>query len=115
MHGISNAVLDTPWPKLVRKRAEIGALVARDADPPLDALIELMRDPRLAPDDQLPSTGISLERERALSAAFIETAGYGTRGTTALRAEVCGQTLCIEVAERSDDDGSHTLVRPGSH
>lgn len=115
VHGISNAVLDTPWPKLVRKRAEIGALAARDTDPPLDALIELMRDPRVAPDDQLPSSGISLERERALSAAFIETAGYGTRGTTALRAEVCGPTLCIEVAERSDDDGSHVLERPGSH
>lgn len=110
-HGISNAVLDTPWPKLVRKRSEIGALVERESAPALDALIELMRDRRVAPDDELPSTGIELERERALSAAFIETPHYGTRGTTALRVEQTGTMLTIEIAERSDDDGSHRISR----
>lgn len=115
VHGISNAVLDTPWPKLVSKRSELGALAARGAVPSLDALIALMRDARVAPDDQLPSTGISLERERALSAAFIETAGYGTRGTTALRVERLASTLRAHIAERSDDDGSHRLVRPGDY
>jgi uncharacterized protein with NRDE domain len=114
VHGISNAVLDTPWPKLVRKREELAALVADSRAPKLDALVELMRDPRIAPDEALPSTGIALERERALSAAFIETDGYGTRGTTALRASLSESKLIIEVVERSDDDGSHSLVRPGS-
>ena len=115
VHGISNAVLDTPWPKLVRKRSEIGAWVARENAPTLDALIELMRDPRVAPDDELPSTGIELDRERALSAAFIETPHYGTRGTTALRVETTGAGLVVEIAERSDDDGSHHIVRPGGY
>lgn len=115
VHGISNAVLDTPWPKLVRKRAEIGALAERGRAPALDALIELMRDPRIAPDDELPSTGIGLERERALSAAFIETPEYGTRGTTALRVQAAGQRLSIDIAERSDDDGSHRIARPGGY
>jgi uncharacterized protein with NRDE domain len=111
VHGISNAVLDTPWPKLVRKRSEIGPLVQRGDAPTLDALIELMRDPRVAPDNELPSTGIGIERERALSAAFIETPDYGTRGTTALRVEANGPGLTAEVAERSDDDGSHRIAR----
>jgi len=115
VHGISNAVLDTPWPKLVRKRDELGARVERERTPTLEALIEIMRDPRIAPDEMLPSTGIALERERALSAAFIETNGYGTRGTTALRAAMNDATLEVEVIERSDDDGSHQLVRPGSY
>lgn len=115
VHGISNAVLDTPWPKLVRKRAEIGALVRRERAPVLDALIELMRDRRVAPDDELPSTGIGLDRERALSAAFIETPDYGTRGTTALRVEMAGPRLSVEIAERSDDDGSHRIARPGGY
>ena len=115
VHGISNAVLDTPWPKLVRKRDELGALVDRDRAPTLEALIEMMRDPRIAPDEALPPTGLALERERALSAAFIETNGYGTRGTTALRAATKDSKLEIEVIERSDDDGSHELVRPGSY
>ncbi|MFM0222312.1 NRDE family protein [Paraburkholderia dipogonis] len=112
-HGISNAVLDTAWPKLVNKRAELGTLLARDAMPPLERLIDLMRDPRLARDDELPSTGIPLERERALSAAFIETPEYGTRGTTALRVAAHGEVISVAVAERSDDNGSHRIARPG--
>jgi uncharacterized protein with NRDE domain len=115
-HGISNAVLDTPWPKLARKRAELGALLATDPLVPLERLIELMRDPRLARDNELPSTGIPLERERVLSAAFIESAEYGTRGTTALRVMANGthgEHLSAAVAERSDDNGSHRVVRPG--
>jgi uncharacterized protein with NRDE domain len=112
-HGISNAVLDTAWPKLVNKRAELGTLLTRDAMPPLERLIDLMRDPRLARDDQLPSTGIPLERERVLSAAFIESPEYGTRGTTALRVAAHGEVISVAVAERSDDNGSHRIVRPG--
>ena len=118
-HGISNAVLDTAWPKLTRKRAELGTLLARDPLAPLEGLIELMRDPRLARDDELPSTGIPLERERVLSAAFIESPEYGTRGTTALRVLANGtrgehsEHLSAAVAERSDDNGAHRVVRPG--
>jgi uncharacterized protein with NRDE domain len=114
VHGISNAVLDTPWPKLERKRAELGALVAGGESAPLGMLIELMRDARIANDDALPATGISLERERALSAAFIETADYGTRGTTVLTVNAHGPCYAVEIVERCDDDGSHQLVRPGN-
>ncbi|RKE35922.1 uncharacterized protein with NRDE domain [Paraburkholderia sp. BL23I1N1] len=112
-HGISNALLDTAWPKLVKKRAELGAMLTRDAMPPLERLIDLMRDPHLARDGELPSTGIPLERERALSAAFIETPEYGTRGTTAVRVVAHGEIISVAAAERSDDNGSHRIVRPG--
>jgi uncharacterized protein with NRDE domain len=112
-HGISNAVLDTAWPKLVKKRSELATMLTRDAMPPLERLIDLMRDPRLARDDELPSTGIPLERERALSAAFIETPEYGTRGTTAVRVVAHGEVISVAAAERSDDNGSHRIVRPG--
>jgi uncharacterized protein with NRDE domain len=61
----------------------------------------------------LPSTGIALERERALSAAFIESPEYGTRGTTGLRVAAYGDVIGVAVAERSDDNGSHRVVRPG--
>jgi uncharacterized protein with NRDE domain len=112
-HGISNAVLDTPWPKLVRKRKELATLVASDAAASLDRLVQLMRDPREARDDELPATGIPLERERALSAAFIDTPEYGTRGTTALRVLARGNGFSVSALERSDDNGSHRVVRPG--
>jgi uncharacterized protein with NRDE domain len=113
-HGISNAVLDTPWPKLVKKRAELARLVDGGEPAPLVRLVAMMRDPQVARDDELPATGIPLERERALSAAFIETPDYGTRGTTAVRASVHGERIEIEALERSDDDGSHRIARPGN-
>ena len=112
-HGISNAVLDTPWPKLVKKRGELAQLIARDPRVPLERLIDMMRDPQQARDDELPATGVSLERERELSAAFIETPDYGTRGTTALRVDAHGGALRVDAIERSDDNGSHRIVRPG--
>jgi uncharacterized protein with NRDE domain len=112
-HGISNAVLDTPWPKLVKKRGELARLIADDARVPLERLIAMMRDTHEARDDELPSTGVSLERERALSAAFIETPDYGTRSTTALRVDVHAAALEVEAIERSDDNGSHRIARPG--
>jgi uncharacterized protein with NRDE domain len=115
IHGLSNARLDTAWPKLVHKRSELGTLLTYEAAPSLDALIEIMRDTRTADDDALPRTGIPLERERALSAAFIETPEYGTRGTTALRVTLKeGSRLSVEIKERCDDDGSHRIVRPGA-
>jgi len=113
-HGISNAVLDTPWPKLVRKRAELAQLSAANPPVPLERLVAMMRDPQQARDDELPATGIPLERERVLSAAFIDTPEYGTRGTTALRVGVrAGAALDVAAIERSDDNGSHRIVRPG--
>ncbi|WP_186061807.1 NRDE family protein [Burkholderia gladioli] len=115
VHGLSNARLDTPWPKLVHKRSELGTLLTYEAAPSLDALIEIMRDTRTAADEALPHTGIPLERERALSAAFIETPEYGTRGTTALRVAIKERSrLTVEIKERCDDDGSHRIVRPGA-
>ncbi|TDV17312.1 NRDE family protein [Paraburkholderia caballeronis] len=113
-HGISNAVLDTPWPKLVHKREELAQLAANGSDVALERLVAMMRDPQQARDAELPATGISLERERALSAAFIETPDYGTRGTTAMRVVVeRNGTFDVDAIERSDDNGSHRIVRPG--
>lgn len=121
-HGISNAVLDTPWPKLVKKRAELAQIINGAMDvtetgaakpAPLERLVEMMRDPQVARDDELPATGIPLARERALSAAFIDTPDYGTRGTTALRVSVEGERIEVEALERSDDNGSHRIERPG--
>ncbi len=96
VHGLSNAALDTPWPKVVRLRHAVQ--VARGL--PLAAqfahLQAALADPRCAADDALPDTGVGAELERALSAAFIRLPGYGTRSSTVLRADVHG----AEVIER---------------
>jgi uncharacterized protein with NRDE domain len=74
-------------------------------------MIDLLRDTSTPADADLPRTGLTLERERALAAAFIDMPDYGTRSTTALRVYANGSAM---IAERSDDDGSHRIQRPGS-
>lgn len=98
VHGLSNAALDTPWPKVVRGRAALErALGAEpDPDPDPDALLDLLLDEALAADHDLPSTGLARELERALSASFIRTADYGTRSSTALLIRRDGAVLLAE-------------------
>jgi uncharacterized protein with NRDE domain len=84
--SVSNADFNTPWPKLERLRTSFGqALSASDDDALLqDRLFELLSDTSIAPDAVLPKTGLSLERERVLSAAFIHTPDYGTRASSVI-------------------------------
>jgi uncharacterized protein with NRDE domain len=82
VYGLSNHLLDSPWPKLVKARERLAALLpslTAESGAGDDAVLALLRDPTPAPDPHLPDTGISLEWERWLSPAFIRAPGYGTR------------------------------------
>jgi len=105
VHAVSNAALDTPWPKLVRVRAAVAqwaleahATHARAADVPrseaadgpgvhaasreridVEALFAILADRQCPADADLPSTGVALEWERRLSSPFICSPSYGTR------------------------------------
>ena len=80
IYGISNGLLDAPWPKVTRTKAQFASLLCQGA--PEDAYFEMLADTTRAPDMRLPDTGIELELERKLSAVCIETPGYGTRTST---------------------------------
>lgn len=77
IYGISNAALDTPWPKVVKTKAEFASLICQQA--PQQAYFEMLSNTTQAPDCRLPDTGISFEMERLLSSACIESPTYGTR------------------------------------
>lgn len=80
-YGLSNHLLETPWPKVARGKEKMGAVLSKaDVDP--HAIFNVLLDERIAADDQLPDTGLDIERERALSAMFIKTPNYGTRCST---------------------------------
>jgi uncharacterized protein with NRDE domain len=79
LYGLSNHRLDTHWPKVDRALAAFRALGDR-VDAP--SLFRILRDDAVAPDDELPSTGVPLEVERALSPAFVRLPAYGTRCST---------------------------------
>ncbi|HEY0064845.1 MAG TPA: NRDE family protein [Telluria sp.] len=83
IYGISNSLLDAPWPKVVRTKAQFASLLCQGA--PEDAYFEMLADTTRAPDMRLPDTGIALDLERVLSAVCIETAGYGTRTSTVVK------------------------------
>ena len=85
--SVSNADFNTPWPKLEQLRISFEQTLATEDDEALlhDKLLTLLSDDRVAPDATLPQTGIPLDRERALSAAFIRTPDYGTRACSVIR------------------------------
>jgi uncharacterized protein with NRDE domain len=83
IHGLSNARLDTPWPKLARTKDAVAAWAAR-GDDDLASVFAALADQTRAPDDALPATGVPLEWERLLSAPFIVSDDYGTRCSTVL-------------------------------
>lgn len=82
-YGLSNHLLNTPWPKVQRGKEKLKSILRQSAIQPTE-LFQFLYDDHRAPDDQLPETGIGLERERALSSMFIKTTGYGTRCSTVI-------------------------------
>jgi uncharacterized protein with NRDE domain len=82
VYGLSNHLLDTPWPKLLTAKSALGAALTRLPDE--QPLLELLRDERQADDALLPRTGVSLAWERLLSSAFIRAPEYGTRCSSIL-------------------------------
>lgn len=95
IHGLSNRLLDTPWPKVVRgKKALEQALLA--ADPDLEELFAILSDRTHPPDEELPDTGVGLELERLLSPIFIESERYGTRSCTVLLVDKDGEARFVE-------------------
>src|SRR5690606_9989492 len=79
VHALSNHLLDTPWPKVVTSKAVVNALLAQSPDAITDRLSHLLADEPIAPDTELPDTGLPMEMERAASATFIGPPRAGTR------------------------------------
>ncbi|WP_370088643.1 NRDE family protein [Ekhidna sp.] len=94
IYGLSNAVLDTPWPKVERAKRAFSILIQQSFE--LDQLIEMMQDGETADDDQLPETGLDYEREKALSAMCIKTPDYGTCCSTAITIDYDGNVKFLE-------------------
>ena len=93
IYGLSNAALDTPWPKLVRARSALQECLCT---PEAEKLLQLLSDPQPAADAELPSTGVPYEWEKRLSSVFIASAEYGTRASTVLIRRADGSTELIE-------------------
>ncbi len=85
LYGLSNHLLDTPWPKVERGKAGLAALLDRGGDPEAEDMLTLLADRTRPADADLPDTGVGLEWERVLSSIFITSPVYGTRSSTVLK------------------------------
>jgi uncharacterized protein with NRDE domain len=97
IYGLSNRLLDTPWPKVERGKTALLALLNEKKDPSPEALFALLADRTRPPDDRLPDTGVGIAWERILSPLFIESPVYGTRSSTVLLIDRRG---CVTFTER---------------
>jgi uncharacterized protein with NRDE domain len=99
IYGLSNHLLDTPWPKV--KRGKAGLI--RVLDPAIDSsaigseeLLQVLADRTPAAVENLPETGVGEARERTLSPPFIVSPAYGTRSSSLFLAEKAGDSLFVE-------------------
>lgn len=107
VYGLSNAHLDTPWPKV---RQATGNLQEKLQTNTLEAakLATTLHNPEPAKDSELPDTGISREWEKKLSSSFIRFDGYGTRCTSVILQKYNGETTFFEIVfnEHGETDES---------
>lgn len=94
-YGLSNHLLETPWPKVTYGKAKLEPLLTQSIILP-EQLLDKLYDGTVAADGTLPDTGIGLARERALSSMFIKTAGYGSRCSTALLVDYHNEVVFAE-------------------
>lgn len=82
LHGLSNGLLDTPWPKVARGKQLLAHAIgqgASEAD-----LLALLTDRHQPDASELPQTGVPDALEKLVAPIFIESAQYGTRCSTLL-------------------------------
>ncbi len=82
IHGLSNHLLDTPWPKVRRSKKRLKEIISGEFNE--ESLFELLKDDQPAADEELPKTGIGTKLERQVSPIFIKSENYGTRNSTIL-------------------------------
>jgi uncharacterized protein with NRDE domain len=82
VYGLSNRLLDTPWPKVTRSKDVMARLISGQKNPSQDKLFHMLWDRTVAGGDQLPNTGVGMAWERILSPIFITSPTYGTRSST---------------------------------
>ena len=102
--GLSNQLLDIPWPKLVRGKENFKHVISDDREISPDDIFPILQDKTLPDDDSLPDTGVGLEKERMLAPVFIKSPDYGTRSTTIILVDKKGRVSFVERTYNTKDN-----------
>ncbi|MEJ2662184.1 MAG: NRDE family protein [Desulfobacteraceae bacterium] len=99
IHGLSNHLLDSPWPKVRDGKSKMAAILGEnDSDIHRQRLLEALEDQSVPPDNQLPDTGVGPEWERMLAPVFITSPAYGTRCSSLLTIDTHGEVNFTEIS-----------------
>ncbi len=95
IYGLSNHLLDTPWPKVEKSKKSFSQIL-KNKNISAPDLFGILSDSSVPPDELLPDTGVGLEIERAVSPVFVSTPMYGTRSSTVILIDYEGNVIFIE-------------------
>ncbi|GAB4073865.1 NRDE family protein [Barrientosiimonas marina] len=109
-HGLSNAFLDTPWPKVSKGTSRLAAYTGQHRHVATEPLFNILSDTEKAADNDLPESEIT-HVDRQLSPIFIKTSGYGTRSSTVLLIDRNNHAV---FAERTYQNGAFKIEKPFS-
>lgn len=99
-YGLSNSLLDVPWPKVVRGKTMLYPHMVATQHVDASTLFKLLGDASRPPDDQLPNTGVGLDWERLLSSICIDGVDYGTRSSAVITVTDSGESTFYEKTRR---------------
>lgn len=102
LYGLSNHLLDTPWPKVEKAKKRLSDLLEEDRPDP-EEIFRLLQDTEEASPERLPDTGLSPEREKAVSPVFIRSEDYGTRSSTVIMVDKEGEVRFEERRYRAGE------------
>ncbi len=111
IHGLSNHLLNTPWPKVTRGKQKLETLISNTSEVEFDALFSLLKDTWVPEDTQLPNTGVGMTWERTLAPMFIQSPSYGTCSSSIILVEYSGR---IHFSERSYNPKTTTSPHPAT-
>ncbi len=116
IHGLSNAFLDTPWPKISRGVQALHGIVAEctSREAVTTALLHVLADRVQPPDEELPDTHVGLDRERQLAPIFVTGTDYGTRCSTVLTIDRVGRVSYVEQSYWRGTLSGRVVTRFGS-
>ncbi len=106
VYGLSNHLLDSPWPKVVKSKRIFSELI-KEPNPSKNKLFDLLKDDEIYPDKSLPETGLGRELERMVSPIFTVTEKYGTRSSSVIMFDFNNN---VEFTEKSYNNKNKELT-----
>ncbi len=106
IHGISNSLLNTPWPKVEKMKKSLCSIIEEGREADTELIFEKLADTTPPPDNELPDTGLGPDWERTLSPVFITSSIYGTRSSSILSVSRLGTVTFFERSFRPENGGA---------